>query len=107
VGCFGWGFVVLLVIGGIVWGLDQLQPPPSTCDNEFGCQAIKTLRSDGVIDEFEFKEPESGDLATVEVNDDDNFLLHLDRSGYTIEYPSREDDLADAIDAKLERLAPK
>ena len=102
----GWVFLILLVIGAVVWGVDQVQPPPSSCADELGCSAIKGLQSSGVIDEFEFKEPDDGDVSTIEINDNDSFVIHLDRSGYEIEYPATDEDLATSIDGRLRRFKP-
>jgi hypothetical protein len=103
----GWVFLILLVIGGIVYGVDQIKAPPSDCESdELGCKFMKQLKDDGTINEFESIDPAKGDLTTWEINDDDSLLIHMDASSFQVEYPSDKKDLASELDERLKDYVP-
>jgi hypothetical protein len=102
-----WIFAAVVAVGGLAWAVDKLQKPPSECEaNELGCALVTQLKDEGVIDGFEFVDPESGDITTVEINDNDSFLLHMGATGYEFEYPEDEEALVNEMDAVASKYRP-
>jgi hypothetical protein len=98
---------LVLIIGGVVYGVDQCNPPTSQCQNsQLGCSAMKSMKSDGVIDGFDKAETESGWIISWEINDDDSFLVNMNYERYQVSYPTSEETLAKRIDSELQDYRP-